>query len=206
MEQFATEEQQVEAIKKFWKENGLVIILGVVIGLGGLWGWRYYSESQLASKEEASTAYQASLEQLVNANDVAAVSSFASTHKDSGYADLSSLVAAQKAVQDGDLDLAATTLSLVASSAKTPEIADIAKIRLARVQLAQDKLDDAMATLNIVTAEAFSAQVAELKGDIYAAQNNIEQAKLAYGEALEAEQASPLVQLKLDNLAVSTGS
>lgn len=206
MEQFATEEQQVEAIKKFWKENGLVIILGAVIGLGGLWGWRYYSETQLTSKEIASVAYQNSIEQLVNNNDVDAVSAFASAHKDSGYADMSSLVAAQKAVQNGDLALAATTLSAVVSSAKTPEIADIAKIRLARVQMAQANYDDAMATLNIVTADAFNAQVAELKGDIFAAQNNIEQAKLAYGEALDAEQVSPLVQLKLDNLAVSSGS
>ena len=43
MEQFATEEQQVEAIKRFWKEHGTAIIVGAALGLGGLWGWRYYS-------------------------------------------------------------------------------------------------------------------------------------------------------------------
>ena len=40
MEQFATEEQQVEAIKRFWKEHGTAIIVGAALGLGGLWGWR----------------------------------------------------------------------------------------------------------------------------------------------------------------------
>ena len=54
VEQFATEEQQVEAIKRFWKENGVAIIIGAALGLSALWGWRYYSESQIIAKEAAS--------------------------------------------------------------------------------------------------------------------------------------------------------
>ena len=37
MEIYNSEEQQVEAIKRFWKENGTAIIAGVVLGLGGLY-------------------------------------------------------------------------------------------------------------------------------------------------------------------------
>ena len=36
MELYDTEEQQVEAIKDWWKENGKAVIFGAVIGLGGL--------------------------------------------------------------------------------------------------------------------------------------------------------------------------
>ena len=64
MEQFATEEQQVEAIKRFWKDNGTAIIIGAVLGLGGLWGWRYYSDSQLEAKAQASVEYQQAVETL----------------------------------------------------------------------------------------------------------------------------------------------
>jgi len=45
MEQFATEEQQVEAIKRFWSEHGTSLIVGAVLGLAGLFGWQYYSDS-----------------------------------------------------------------------------------------------------------------------------------------------------------------
>ena len=38
MEQYETEEQQVEAIKRFWKENGLSLVIGALLGLGGLLG------------------------------------------------------------------------------------------------------------------------------------------------------------------------
>ncbi len=47
MEIYNSEEQQVEAIKRFWKENGTAIIAGVVLGLGGLYGWRYFQDQQL---------------------------------------------------------------------------------------------------------------------------------------------------------------
>ncbi|MGU3844696.1 YfgM family protein, partial [Vibrio diabolicus] len=44
MELYDTEEQQVEAIKDWWKENGKAVIIGAVVGLGGLFGWRYYQD------------------------------------------------------------------------------------------------------------------------------------------------------------------
>ncbi|AGH45899.1 TPR-like domain-containing protein [Paraglaciecola psychrophila 170] len=60
MEQYETEEQQVEAIKRFWKENGLSLVIGALLGLGGLLGWRYYNDSQIEAKEQASFAFRKS--------------------------------------------------------------------------------------------------------------------------------------------------
>ncbi|MGL5038363.1 MAG: YfgM family protein, partial [Aeromonas sp.] len=57
MEVYTTEEQQVEVIKDWWKENGTAIIAGTVIGLVGLFGWRYYNQHQQESMEVASRAY-----------------------------------------------------------------------------------------------------------------------------------------------------
>ena len=48
MEQFATEEQQVEAIKRFWKEHGTAIIVGAALGLA--FGPGAYSEAQIEKK------------------------------------------------------------------------------------------------------------------------------------------------------------
>ncbi|MEW8396328.1 MAG: tetratricopeptide repeat protein, partial [Candidatus Thiodiazotropha sp.] len=40
MSEYQTEEEQVEAIKRWWKENGTSVIAGLVIGLGGIFGWQ----------------------------------------------------------------------------------------------------------------------------------------------------------------------
>jgi len=98
MEIYNSEEQQVEAIKRFWKENGTAIIAGVVLGLGGLYGWRYFQDQQLESTMAASSAYTKLLEQQQKAADnpelLAQFQTFVDKNSDSSYALLAAFVAA----------------------------------------------------------------------------------------------------------------
>lgn len=197
MEQFATEEQQVEAIKKFWKENGAAIVIGAVVGLGGLWGWRYYNETRIAEQEQASDAYVAVVESL-EATDA---ESFISAHKDSGYAALTSMQLAKQAVDNNDLEGAAKHLATVANSDGEASLKAVANIRLARIQSELGQLDEALATLANVTEEAFEAQVQETKGDVYVKQSMFDKARAAYSAALEGNETNRLLKMKLDNLA-----
>ncbi|MEC7470828.1 MAG: tetratricopeptide repeat protein, partial [Pseudomonadota bacterium] len=47
--------------------------------------------------------------------------------------------------------------------------------------------------------------VEETKGDIFAAQGNFDKARMAYSSALEKNTNNRLLQMKLDNLAVTAG-
>ncbi len=203
MEQYATEEQQVEAIKKFWKENGVAIIVGAMIGLGGLWGWRYYSDAQLAAKEEASAAYQSVVEAQEDAQSAEQLDRFIQNNEGTGYASIAGLVAAQKAVDADKFSEAVTHLEKVINSADDSKLVAVAAIRLARVQLQMGKTQEALAALEKVTIESFATQVDEIKGDIYAREGDIEKAKEAYTRAIAGSANSQLVQMKLDNLAVA---
>ena len=205
MEQFATEEQQVEAIKRFWKEHGTAIIVGAALGLGGLWGWRYYSESQIQSKEAASVAYQEAVETFGTEGSEAKVSAFIDANKDSGYASIASLLAAKQAADSGDLDAAASHLNTVVTFAENNELKALASLRLARVQIEMNQLDAALSTVSNVTNDTFAAEVSEIKGDVYQKQNKFDDARLAYSSALEKNANNPLLQMKLDNLSVATG-
>nr|WP_136250187.1 tetratricopeptide repeat protein [Ningiella ruwaisensis] len=199
MERYETEEQQIEAIKRFWKENGMVIILGAVIGLGGLWGWRWYNDSVISAKEEASKAYQASVEQFAESESTDALIAFVEENKDTAYAKLASLIAAQQAVEAEDFEQAKSHLSLAADGSS--EVADVAKLRLAKVQLQLEEYDSAISTLESVNASAFADQVQELKGDIYYIQGKYEQAQSAYNQALVELPGDQSIQMKLDNIA-----
>ena len=57
---------QIEAIKKWWKENGASLILGLGIGVAALLGWREYLSYQTNHSAEASDLYQAVQTQVMN--------------------------------------------------------------------------------------------------------------------------------------------
>ena len=57
MNEYETEEQQLEALKKWWKENATSLILGLAIGVSGLFGWRYYLDQNHMHAVMASDMY-----------------------------------------------------------------------------------------------------------------------------------------------------
>ncbi|MFC4656259.1 MULTISPECIES: YfgM family protein [Rheinheimera] len=211
MEIYNTEEQQVEAIKRFWKENGLAIAAGVVLGLGGLYGWRYYQSSQLEKTMTQSQAYSQLLEKA-QADDSTELAqqfqSFVDTNADSSYAMLAAFVAAKEAVEKKDYAAAVKSLNFVVSSAKQPEMKALAQLRLARVQLEQKDHAAALSTLAAALPEAFKAQQEELKGDALLQAGEAAKAKTAYLAAQSAskDSQSPILKVKLDELAHVTAA
>ncbi|MFQ2239300.1 YfgM family protein [Aeromonas dhakensis] len=211
MEVYTTEEQQVEVIKNWWKENGTSVIAGTVIGLVGLFGWRYYNEHQQTTQEAASQAYNEMSAQLAkgDAAGFEQAQSFISAHKGDSYAELAALQLAAAAVKADKLDLAAEQLTHMATSGDE-SIRPIAALRLARVLNDQGKADEALAQLGKINNDAFKAQVAEVRGDILQKQGKSEEARDAYQAAADAGglQSSAELKLKMDDLAlpaVTTG-
>ncbi|WP_339141664.1 YfgM family protein [Pseudoalteromonas galatheae] len=203
MEIYSTEEQQAEAIKRFFRENGTTIVVGAVLGLGGLYGWKAYNQSQIESAEAASEAYT----QVVESDDVLAKSdAFVAANADSNYAVLAAFVAAKEAIDKDDLKLAAEKLTWAADNVANAELKATALLRLARVQASQSQYEQALATLAKPMPEAFKAQLAEIQGDIYLAQGDKDKARSAYQSALEAAEgnSNPMLQIKLDDLAQKT--
>ncbi|WP_303844865.1 YfgM family protein [Aeromonas sobria] len=205
MEVYTTEEQQVEVIKEWWKENGTSVIAGTVIGLVGLFGWRYYNQHQQKSMEASSQAYNQAIEQLVKADAAGfeQAQQFVTANKGDSYGELAALQLAAAAVKAGKLDLAAEQLTLVATSGDE-SIRPIAALRLARVLNDQGKADEALAKLGTITSDAFKAQVAEVRGDIMQKQGKSEEARDAYQAAADAGglQSSQELKLKMDDLAL----
>ncbi|SES67295.1 YfgM family protein [Thalassotalea agarivorans] len=202
METYQTEEQQVEAIKKLWKEYGNVLIAGIVIGLGGFVGFNFYKDSKLAEQYATSDAFLQLVEQEEGV-DQAQTEAFVAEHGDSSYASLSALAAAKKAVEAEDWALAKTNLETAVAKAQSEGIKAIATVRLARVEIQLEQYDQALATLGAQFPESFVSIVEETKGDAYIKQGNTEQARVAYQAALDASEQgmNAALQMKLDDLA-----
>ncbi|WP_114766407.1 YfgM family protein [Vibrio rhodolitus] len=203
MELYDTEEQQVEAIKDWWKENGKAVIFGAVIGLGGLFGWRYYQDSTIAAQEAASESYTKTIEQLAatGADAEAQVQSFIDANGETEYAVLASLQLAKVQVEANQLDAAIEQLQWASTASKDQALQAVINYRLARLQSEQGKFDAAVAQLDKITDEGWAGRVDELKGDILLRKGDAEGAYAAYTEAQQAGDASEALQMKLDDLA-----
>lgn len=196
---YETEEQQVQAIKKFWKDNGTAIMVGVLIGAGSLLTWRWYTQSKITAQEEASAEYVAGIESMIKDENTDALQTLVNDNPDSGYAPLSALVIAQQAVEKQDFDAAKHALNSAITD--DVQISDVARLRLANVHLQLAEYDQALSVLNAITTASFDGQAAELKGDAHVALKQFEQADTEYTQALALSPNNQAIKLKLDNIA-----
>jgi len=208
VEIYQTEEQQVEAIKGYWAQNGNTIIAGIALGLAGFIGFNLYQDDKFEQELAVSDSYQTLIEQ--SSKDAKAFTEngekFISENGDNSYVSLTALALAKEAASHKDWTQVQKHLTTAISSAPTDGIKAIASLRLARVQVQLEQYSDALATLSNNLPESFTAAIEEIKGDAYLQQGKIDLARNAYQAAIAADgiATSPSLQIKLDDLAQVT--
>jgi predicted negative regulator of RcsB-dependent stress response len=184
---YQTEEEQLEALRKWWDENGKSALFGVILGLGAIFGWRAWQTHNIETMESASNTYQAALV-ATGINDRAVAREKAievlSNYGDTGYAIYARLILAYIDNIESKYDSAAEHLKSAMEQTDNDSIHHEINLRLAKVYIASGKIDDALSLVNNVDTGNFSAQYAEVKGDIYAAQGKVEDARQAYEQAI----------------------
>jgi len=202
-----TEEQQIAQLKKWWSENATSIIVGVAIGLAGVFGSKAWIGYQQGLSERAATIYTVMLQGL-DVGNRQRVSERADTlltqYSSTPYASLAALALAKIQSQDGDLDAAGSQLQWVLDNGSIDVVNDTARLRLARVLVAQQRLDEAEALLAQPRGTtAFDSLYIEVAGDIHSARGNAAGASESYQRALAATAANDpgyqLLQLKYEN-------
>lgn len=203
MELYDTEEQQVEAIKDWWKENGKAVIIGAVVGLGGLFGWRYYQDTVIQASETASQSYTTAMNTLQEKGVDAQsdVQAFIESNEVKEYSVLAALQLAKAQVEAKDFAAALEQLKWAQRNTKDAALSPLISYRIARIETEMGNFDAANTELGKVTDTAWAGRIAELRGDIALRQGDKDAAYAAYTEAQQAADASPTLQMKLDDLA-----
>ena len=198
------EEQEINQLKDWWKENGKTIIVAFILGVGGMFGWRYWQAHQAEQIAQASAQYDALIysaqqdEQAKKAN----IEQFVQANSKTAYAVFALLDEAKKETEKQDFAAAEANLNQALTQSQDEVLTSIVALRLSAVQFQLGQLDNALTTLNQVKGESFNARKAILTGDIQvvkgdkvAAKNSFEQAQQS-GSQLEQQMA----KMKLNNL------
>lgn len=198
------EEQEINQLKDWWKENGKTIIVAFILGVGGMFGWRYWQSHQAEQIAQASAQYDTLInsvqqdEQAKKAN----IEQFVQANSKTAYAVFALLDEVKKATEKQDFSAAEANLNQALTQSQDEVLTSIVALRLSAVQFQLGQLDNALTTLNQVKGESFNARKAILTGDIQvakgdkvAAKNSFEQAQQS-GSQLEQQMA----KMKLNNL------
>ena len=190
MEDYLSEGEQIESLRRSFKEHAPWAVAGLLIALVGFVGYQQYTAWRTRQAVTASQKYNAALEALSHADKPGAVKLATELKTDFGrtpYGDLAVLAVTRFEVETNDLTDAAKRLEDLMNTAVDPEMRIVARLRLARVQRAESKPDLALATLAAAPAGTQTPAFAEVRGDVLADKGDKKGALDAYHEALEAK-------------------
>lgn len=186
MPAYETDQEQMEVIKKWFRENGKWLLVAILIGLGIGFGWHTWQEQKLQRNEQASSLY----EQLLSANEqnnpqtIQQMSEeIVKRYPKTEYAAMANLIAAKASVYQNNFSVALTNLQWVLSHSSSAALRQIARLRIARLQLSQNKPDEAQKTIDVVNDPTFQPAIDEVQGDIYSAKNDSVKARQSYQSA-----------------------
>lgn len=217
MAELRNEEEQVQAIKDWWKKNGSSLLIGIGAALAIVFGWQAWQNHQDQQRAEAANQFASLLNAFSNQADETAgetVAFVANTlredYTDSAYAVYGNLILArQQLVEDKDAEAAIGSLQWALEKAGDHKaLSLVVRNRLARAQFSAERYDDALATIDsagsIDDTGAFAAIFSELRGDILLVQGDKNGARDAYLAAREQSQQgrSGILELKLSDLGV----
>ncbi len=211
-----TEEEQLEVLKRWWKDYGKTVVAAIVAAVVVYFAWTAWQDKQRVKAESASSQYDTlvklvSVEQgkTLSEADKATAEHMANELKEKNgktlYAQGAAFYLAKAAVDAGNLDKAVTELQWILSSKPDVATAQLARVRLARVYVAKAAYTEAQAQIAEEPSKAFASEYAEVRGDILKAQGNKEAAATAYKKALETtdpqnQERSMVLQMKADEL------
>ena len=180
------EQEQLDALKTFWKNYGNLITWALIAALAVYAGWKWWQRDQ-ATK---AAAMFDELDRAAQGGDAQRAGQIFADLKEryprTVYAEQGGLVAARVQFDRGQADGAKASLTWVAENATEDEYKTVARLRLAGLLLQAKDYDAALKQLDGAKATTFEALVADRRGDVLLAQGKSAEARAAYQAAWKA--------------------
>ncbi|MDG6778444.1 tetratricopeptide repeat protein [Thiomicrorhabdus sp. zzn3] len=212
MSRYETEEEQIEAIKSWWKKNGtqlLTLILVVVVAISG---WRYWNHQQAVKATNASAIFeilQANMQQGTFGEVSREGLKLIQEQPESPYASGAALLLAKFSLDKGDVGEAKHHLEWVRVNGADAALKQVATLRLARLLADQKEYSQAQEMLTSISSNqlpaAEKANFDYVSGLIALGQEDKDAARQSFAKVVENMDASKtlkgIAQIQLDDLA-----
>jgi len=207
VDEFLTDEQQADRAKQWLRENGVFIAAGVVLGLGGLFGWQQWQDYKVRLAGEASVVWEQMRSAIAGDrfNEVNERLELLETeYAGTPYLDQARLALARMHMDRNSPEEALEQLKMLAGSGMDSQLRRLAELRMAQIYLYQSEYDIALEVLGDVATTAYAGFYHDLRGDIYFSQGKLELAAGEYQLALDLDASGYIdrayVQIKLDDV------
>jgi len=211
-----TEEEQIEAFKNWWAENGLKTIFGIFLIFGGYVGWQSYESKVASESQAASDIWQTIITTMNEAPDGnLSQENIVSIHKNgdrlkneyssTSYAHFAAAMKAKLAVEANNIELAVQELTWVLDNGADNAFVPIITLRLAKLEASRKNYDEALKILESADPGALKSSFEETKGDLYMVLERTDEAYTAYNSAILFNKSSDqllnnVLQLKLSQV------
>jgi predicted negative regulator of RcsB-dependent stress response len=201
------EQEQLEALKDWWRKHGNAVVWAATVFVVAAAGWKGYQIWMARQSNAALGLYERAM-QAALANDPKAVKELTGKIMDdygrTGYALPAAWLAGKTNVAAGDLKSAQAQYQYALDHAGDPGLKALASLRLATVLFDEKDYAGALKLLDGTQDDAFVPLFANLKGDVLVAQGKTAEAREAYKLALaKLDPKSPMkavVEIKLDGV------
>ncbi|RRN02346.1 hypothetical protein EIM44_08130 [Bibersteinia trehalosi] len=199
-----TEEQQFEEAKSWLKQNGMPILMAIILALAASAGWNFWKNHQVEVSQKTSASYQQVMDSYLQnpEKNTPLVEKFIADNQATSYAVFAQLEQAKQLVDKQDFAVAKNVLNQAIGNTDDATLQNVIRFRLAAVEFQLQQFDAALATLAKIQDKAWDLRKQVFVGDILAAKGDKEAAKSAYEQAKAnaPENEHMLIDIRLNNL------
>ena len=184
---FDNDEQQSEHFKNFYNLHKFKIFSAIAVFLVAFFAYQYLESVNQSNDEEASQLFQdVIVSKIGNIDEIKSkVDELQNDFSNSPYAARASIYYSKLLVETGDYTAAAKELIWASGENIEPSIQSMANYLLGNLYLVEKKLDEALEVANKIITDGYIGLANDLKGDIYLAKGDKENAIKSYELALK---------------------
>ena len=183
---FDNDEQQSEYFKDFYNSHKVKIFSAIIVFFAAFFAYQYIINANESKAEEASQLFQDVLvSKIDNIDEIKLkVANLQNEYSNSPYAARATIYYSKLLVETGDYSAAANELVWASGENIEPSIQSMANYLLGNLYLNQEKLDEALEVAKKIITDGYIGLANDLKGDIFLAMGDKENAIKSYELAL----------------------